>query len=50
VCTWSGGSEPDLSAWRLRGTGISNVRGVFYVDAGVVYVLPEKTGTAIVVK
>ena len=40
------GSAPDVSAFRLRGTGVSGLRGKFAVDAGrqVVVCTPEKHG------
>ena len=46
------GSAPDVSAFRLRGTGVSGLRGKFAVDAGrqVVVCTPEKHGFIIEVR
>lgn len=49
VCTYEG-AAPNVSGWRLRGTGVSNVRGVFTAANGVVTVTPEHTGILMIVR
>ena len=49
VCTYEG-AAPDVSGWRLKGTGLSNVRGVFTAANGVVTVTPECVGVLIIVR
>ena len=49
VCTYEG-EAPDVSGWRLKGTGLSNVRGVFTAANGVVTVTPECVGVLIIVR
>ena len=46
------GSAPDVSAFRLRGTGVSGLRGKFAVDASrnVVVCTPEKHGVILEVR
>ena len=43
VCTYEG-VAPDVSSWRLKGTGLKNVRGAFKAENGVVTVQPEYAG------
>ena len=42
------GAEPDVSSWRLTGSGIRNVRGRFSCADGVVSVVPEYAGLSII--
>ena len=49
VCTYEG-ADPNVSGWRLKGTGISNVRGVFAAKDGVVTVTPERVGIVMIVR
>ena len=49
VCTYEG-TAPDVSSWRLKGTGLKNVRGAFKAENGVVTVLPEHSGLLLIVR
>ena len=44
------GAEPDVSSWRLTGSGIRGVRGRFSCADGVVSVVPEHVGLSIIVR
>lgn len=43
-------TAPDVSTWRLKGTGLKNVRGIFTAKDGVVTVLPYYSGTTLIVR
>ena len=49
VCTYEG-TAPDVSGWRLKGTGLRNIRGAFKAADGVVTVLPEHSGLLLIVR
>ena len=49
VCTYEG-AAPNVSGWRLKGTGLSNVRGIFTAANGVVTVMPEHVGVLMIVR
>ena len=42
------GTAPAVGGWKLKGTGLSNVRGDFSISEGGVWVLPKSTGMVII--
>jgi len=44
------GSAPAVGGWKLKGTGLPNVRGDFSISEGGVWVLPKSTGFIVIVE
>ena len=44
------GAAPNVSSWRLRGTGLKGVRGVFTAAAGEVKCTIVPSGTMLIVR
>lgn len=44
------GAAPDVSGWKLAGTGLSQVKGAFSAADGEVRVLPRTTGCTIILR
>mgnify|MGYP003324753049 CR=1 FL=1 len=49
VCTYEG-ATPDVSNWKLKGTGLKNVGGEFVAKDGVVTCTPTHVGLLLLVR